>query len=551
MLDGNTKKIVVSRDVVFDETKGLNWKKHDAKPESYGEFMITMGEFGNHGVTVATSQENNEAVEIQKTGEEEVKSEKDETEVTETEISNEEEEENRVLRRSERQTSRPKYLEDYVMICEEEGELLLLCLIDEQGNFIEASTLKEWIDACKDEIQSIEKNDVWTLVDLPCGAKPIGLRWIFKIKRNSDGTINKYKARLVAKGYVQQQGIDFDEAFAPVARLETIRLLVSIAATNGWEVHHLDVKTAFLHGELKETVYVSQPEGFEVKGNEKKVYKLSKALYGLRQAPRAWNNKLNTILLELGFEKCSKEHSVHRKIVGKDLLVVAVYVDDLFVCGASLKVIKDFKKEMSSKFDMSDLGKLSYYLGIEVHQGEGYISLNQQRYALKILEESGMENCNMSHTPMENGLKLSKSVDEEDADATRYRRIIGCLRYMLHTRPDLSYTVGVLSRYMTAPKTSHEAAMKHCLRYIHGTTSLGLKFTQSRQGIPKLIGYSDSSHNVDVDDGRSTAGHIFYFGESLITWCSSNKTQSLSRRVRQSLWQEQRRLSKLYGYRSY
>lgn len=393
-----------------------------------------------------------------------------------------------MLRRSERQNSRPKYLKDYVMIAEEEGELLLLCINNEPRNFVEASMLKEWIDACKDEIQSIEKNEVWTLVDLPIGAKPIGLRWIFKIKRNSDGSINKCKVRLVAKGYVQQQGIDFDEVFAPVARLETIRLLIGIEATNGWEVHHLDVKTAFLHGELKEIVYVTQPKGFEVKGSERKVYKLNKALYGLRQAPRAWNNKLNRILLEFGFEKCSKEHSVYRKTVGQSILVVDVYVDDLFVCGASEKIIGDFKREMGSKFDMSDLGKLSYYLGIEVHQEEGYISLNQRRYAFKILEENGMENCNMSHTPMENGLKLSKYREEEDIDATRCRRVIRCLRYLIHTRPDLSYTVGVLSRYMTSSKVSHEAAMKHCLRYLRGTTSLGLTFARSSLGIPKLVG---------------------------------------------------------------
>lgn len=148
---------------------------------------------------------------------------------------------------------------------------------------------------------------MWSLVDLPSGVKQIGLRWIFKIKSNSDGTINKYKARLVAKGYVQQYGIDVEEVFASVARLETIRLLISLAATKGWEVHYLDVKTAFLHGELNETVYVMQPEGFEVKGSEGKVYKLHKALYGLRPAPRAWNNKLNKILHDLGFKKCSKK----------------------------------------------------------------------------------------------------------------------------------------------------------------------------------------------------------------------------------------------------
>ena len=208
---------------------------------------------------------------------------------------------------------------------------------------------------------------------------------------------------------------------------------------------------------------------------------------------------------------------MYRKTVNSSILVVAVYVDDLFVTGANEKIIDVFKREMASKFDMSDLGKLSYYLGIEVSQEEGCITLNQRRYALKILEESGMKNCNLSHTPMESGLKLAKSIDEADVDDTRYRRNVGCLRYLLHTRPDLSFTVGVLSRYMQCPKQSHEAAMKHCLRYLKGTTSLGLVFTRSSPKIPKIIGYSDSSHNIDPDDGRSTAGHIFYLGDSLIT----------------------------------
>lgn len=243
-------------------------------------------------------------------------------------------------------------------------------------------------------------------MELPYGAKPIGLKWVFKLKRNADGSINKYKSRLVAKGYVQRHGIDFDEVFAPVARVETIRILVNLAAANGWEVHHLDVKTAFLHGESKETVYVLQLEGFEKKGEEGKVYKLRKALYGLRQAPRAWNNKLNQILCELQFRKCSKEPSVYRKMVNGELLVVAIYVDDLFVTGTSVKVIKEFKERMSTKFDMSDLGQLTYYLGIEVCQHENGITLVQRRY---VSEEDGMDKCNHVHTAMEQGLQLSKA----------------------------------------------------------------------------------------------------------------------------------------------
>ena len=343
------------------------------------------------------------------------------------------------------------------------------------------------------------------------------------MKQNAYGSINKFNAHLVAKGYVQQYGIDFDEVFAPVARLETIRLLVNLAAAYGWEVHHLDVKTAFLHGELKEVVYVSQPEGFEVKGQEHKVYKLKKALYGLRQAPRAWNTKLNGILIEMEFRNCTKELSVYRKMINGHLLVVAVYVDDLFVTGTSKRVIDEFKAMMASKFDMSDLGRLTYYLGIEVNQHSGGITLNQSRYAQKILQEEGMSQCNPVQTPMEAGLKLSRADGEREIDATEFRENIGCLHYLLHTRPYMAYSVGVLSRYMHCPKDSHGTAMKQCLRYLRGSTNLGLTFQRMMSKVPRLLGYSDSSYNNDVDDGKSTTGHIFYLGESPITWHSQKQ----------------------------
>lgn len=160
-----------------------------------------------------------------------------------------------------------------------------MCVNNKPYDFEEAKEHEEWICACEDEILSITKSKCWTLVDLLHGVKLIGLKWVFKLKRNSDGSINKYKARLVEKGYVQQYGVDYEEVFAPVARIESIWLLISLAASHGWEIHHLDVKTAFLHGDLKETVYVTQPEGFEIKGSEGKVYRLNKALYGLKQAP--------------------------------------------------------------------------------------------------------------------------------------------------------------------------------------------------------------------------------------------------------------------------
>ena len=205
-----------------------------------------------------------------------------------------------------------------------------------------------------------------SLVELPSGHKPIGLKWVYKLKRNSVGEVIKHKARLVAKGYVQKHGVDFDEVFAPVARLDTIRLLLALAANRGWQVHHLDVKSAFLNGELEEEVYVSQLEGYVQKGKEKMVLKLSKALYGLRQALRAWNIRLDKSLKKLGFRKCPSEAAVYKRGIGNSAVVLGVYVDDLIVTGENPGEIDLFKKQMTSEFDMSDLGLLSFYLGIEV-----------------------------------------------------------------------------------------------------------------------------------------------------------------------------------------
>ncbi|GKB92075.1 ribonuclease H-like domain, reverse transcriptase, RNA-dependent DNA polymerase [Tanacetum coccineum] len=200
----------------------------------------------------------------------------------------------------------------------------LLLVKDEPKNYKEASNDQKWIEAMKVELDSINRNNTWVLTTLPTGHKAIGLKWVFKTKKDANGNIIKHKARLVAKGYIQEHGIDFEEVFAPVARMETIRLLLAIAANNKWEVHHLDVKSAFLHGELKEEVYVTQPEGFTKKGNDGKVYRLIKALYGLRQAPRAWNIKLDNTLKSLDFKKCALEQAIYTKKSKDSLLLVGV-----------------------------------------------------------------------------------------------------------------------------------------------------------------------------------------------------------------------------------
>nr|GEW82899.1 ribonuclease H-like domain, reverse transcriptase, RNA-dependent DNA polymerase [Tanacetum cinerariifolium] len=308
----------------------------------------------------------------------------------------------------------------------------LLLAKDEPKNYKEASSDQKWIEAMKAELDSINRNNTWELTTLPTGHKAIRLKWVFKTKKDANGDIIKHKARLVAKGYIQQHVIDFEEVFAPVARMETIRLLLAIAATNKWEVHHLDVKSAFLHGDLKEEVYVTQPEGFIKEQDNGKVYRLIKALYGLRQAPRAWNIKLDNTLKSLDFKKCALEQAIYRKTSKDSTLLIGVYVDDLIITGAPKKEIYKFKDQMEEKFKMSGLGLLAYYLGIEVIQTNDDISLKQSAYASKILKEAGMLDCNKTLIPIDPGTRLMKITERTMVNSIEYRSIIGCLRYLLH-----------------------------------------------------------------------------------------------------------------------
>lgn len=245
---------------------------------------------------------------------------------------------------------------------EELADELLFAGVDELVNFEQAVKENCWRQAMDYKMEVIEKNRTWKLTDLPPGHKSIALKWVYKVKKDTDGKILKHKARLVAKGYVQKYGVDFEEVFALVTRMETVRLLLALAAHKSWEVHHLDVKSAFLNGKLYEEVYVQQPEGYEEPGQERKVYRLFKALYGLRQAPRAWYNQLNKCLEKLGFIKCPLEHAVYTKREGDETLIIGVYVDDLIITGTNVNNINEFKAQMSKEFEMSYMGKLSIIL---------------------------------------------------------------------------------------------------------------------------------------------------------------------------------------------
>lgn len=270
-------------------------------------------------------------------------------------------------------------------------ELLFLQDVNEPTSYSMDTKDENWVKAMKSEVDVIERNHTWNLLDLRPGRRPIRLKWVYKLKRDPNGNVIKHKARLVAKGYVQKHIIDYDEVIAPIARLETVRILLALLGKNRWKVHHLDVKSTFLNGDLEEEVYVSQPEGFVKRDQPRKVYKLSKALYGLRQAPRAWNARLYKCLRGLGFVKCLQEHAVYTKNRDRKLIIIGIYVDDLIVTGNCDAEVEEFKAQMNREFEMSNLGTLSYYLEIEVVQREGEITLKQATYARNLLTKTGWQ----------------------------------------------------------------------------------------------------------------------------------------------------------------
>ncbi|CAJ2639996.1 unnamed protein product [Trifolium pratense] len=283
----------------------------------------------------------------------------------------------------------------------------------------------------------------------------------------------------------------------------------------------MDVKSAFLNGVLDEEVYIEQPQGYEVKGEEEKVLKLKKALYGLKQAPRAWNARIDKYFQDKNFIKCPYEHALYIKAKGGDILIVCLYVDDLIFTGNNPTMFEEFKKEMTKEFEMTDIGLMSYYLGIEVKQEDHGILITQEGYAKEVLKKFKMDDANPVSTPMECGIKLSKHEEGETVDPSLFKSLVGSLRYLTCTRPDILYAVGVVSRYMEHPTTTHLKAAKRILRYIKGTTNLGLYYSISDDY--KLVGYSDSDWGGDVDDRKSTSGFVFYIGNTAFTWMSKKQ----------------------------
>jgi hypothetical protein len=391
----------------------------------------------------------------------------------------------------------------------------------EPAEYEEAKNDPRWVTTMKEELSMIEKNQTWELVDMPTHKQPIGVKWVYRTKLNADGTINKHKARIVVKGYAQVFGVDFSETYAPVARLDTIRMLLAIAAHKGWKIFQLDVKSAFLNGYLQEEIYVEQPKGFMVEGEEDKVYLLKKALYGLKQAPRAWYSRIDEHLLKHGFNKSLSESTLYIKSSNTGLMAVSLYVDDLFVTGNNSTMIDIFKAEMMEVFEMTDLGEMSYFLGMEVQQNQLGIFVGQQKYAKEILKKFKMEDCKSMTTPMNLKEKFSKEDGADKVDEAIYRSLIGCLMYLTATRPDIMHAVSLLSRFMHCASEIHFKAAKRVVRYIKGTLNYGIKFSCAENF--ELQGYADSDWAGSCDDMKSTSGYCFSFGSGIFSWCSKKQ----------------------------
>jgi hypothetical protein len=296
-----------------------------------------------------------------------------------------------------------------------------------------------------EEMATLDANATWELVALPKDKKAIGCKWVYKVKHNANGSMNKYKARLVAKGYAQTYGINYEETYSPVAKMTIVRAIIVMAATKGWSLHQMDVSNAFLHGDLQEEMYMEQPPAYVDQTHPNLVCRLKKVLYSLKQAPKAWSNKIGQYLVTSGFQTSNADFSLYVKKKDRGIVVIVIYVDDLIITRDSDVDIFDLKNLLKQKFEMKNLEKLRYFLGIEVIQSPKGIWLLQRQYAFNKLSKYGMTSCKPISIPLEQNVKLSADEGDLVEDTTMYRRIVGSLIYMTITRPYLSYAVGVVS----------------------------------------------------------------------------------------------------------
>ncbi|RKK64725.1 Retrovirus-related Pol polyprotein from transposon TNT 1-94 [Fusarium oxysporum] len=378
---------------------------------------------------------------------------------------------------------------------------------------------EQWMQAMMDEIDSLMRNDTFIPVNVPPEKHSLQGKWVYKLKRGKDGEITRFKARFVVRGFEQKEGIDYHETFAAVVKPMSYKMIFAIAAALDLELEQMDVKTAFLYGDVEEEIYIAQPQGFDDKSG--KVFRLRKALYGLKQSPRIWYQTLSSFLDTLGFKPLNADVGVFIR----GTTYIAVYVDDLLIAGPDKEEIRQIKASLNKKFEMTDLGPCQYYLGMSIwrERRNKAIFLSQRAYVEKVLREFDMSESKPVATPL-NTSRFQPVPDEYNAsEATKlwYARAIGSLMYaMLGTRPDIAFAVSLCSRYLVNPTNEHVQAVKRIMRYLRGTINLGLAFSGP---LRPLVGYTDSDWAGDHDTRRSTAGYVFNVGTGAISWNSKRQ----------------------------
>jgi len=381
------------------------------------------------------------------------------------------------------------------------------------------------------------RNGTWTLVPPVPNANIVDCKWVYRLKRDEHGNIKRYKARLVAKGFNQQPGIDYHETFSPVVKSTTVRVVLSLAVSRKWPLRQLDVQNAFLHGDLKETVYLRQPPGFIDSQKPDHLCLLHKSLYGLKQAPRAWFNSLSGALLQLGFLGSKTDPSLFIYSHHGALLYMLVYVDDIILTGNNPRLINHITQQLSTKFAIQDLGKLSYFLGIEVVPKGNDLILSQKKYISDLIHKAGLSQSKPVNSPMAINSNLALGDSPQLADPAQFRQIVGALQYLTLSRPDITFAVNKVCQFMHSPTENHWSAVKRILRYLHGTSNFGLLIQQNSAPVihaytdahdHSLTAFSDADWAGSLDDRRSTGGYAIYLGSNLISW-RARKQRTVSR----------------------
>ncbi|GJU48345.1 ribonuclease H-like domain-containing protein [Tanacetum coccineum] len=401
---------------------------------------------------------------------------------------------------------------------------LFACFLSqkEPKKVIQALADPSWVEVMQEELLQFKLQKVWTLVDLPNGKRAIGTKWVFRNKKDERGIVIRNKARLVAQGYTQEEGIDYDEVFAHVARIEAIRLFLAYASFMGFIVYQMDVKSAFLYGTIEEEVYVCQPPGFEDLHFPDKVYKVEKALYGLHQAPRAWYETLSTYLIENRFRRVTIDKNLFIKKDKCDILLVQVYADDIIFGSTKKSLCDEFEGLMHKRFQMSSMGELTFFLGLQVQQKEDGIFISQDKYVAEILKKFDFATVKTASTPIETNKALVKDEEAEAVDVHLYRSMIRSLMYLTASRPDIMFVVCACARFQVTPKTSHIHAVKRIFRYLKGQPKLGLWYP--RDSPFDLEAFSDSDYAGASLDRKSTTGGSQFLRRRLISWNCKKQT---------------------------